>query len=115
MSGPGIAPNRVDTEPADNGQHQEILQERPKDGYEVFSNLSYGKILALVFIILVVLLGYVMISNLSSIGGDFGWNVMNWVKYSDLPPSNRGGFENFLKLVLTTGFIALALYFIKKK
>lgn len=91
-------------------------EKKPEKGLIYFlGKIKFGGVLIVVLVILACLLGWVVISGLSSVGSDFGWDVMKWARHGRLNPENRTGFEYFLKLVLTTGFIGLGVYFLKKK
>ena len=91
-------------------------EEVPKKGIlHYLGRINFSGILIVVLVILACLLGWVVISGLSSVGSDFGWDVMKWARHGRLNPENRKGFEYFLKLALTTGFIGLGVYLLKKK
>ena len=97
-------------------QNPAAVEKKPRKGIIYFlGRINFGGIFVVVLVILACLLGWVVISGLSSVGSDFGWDVMKWARHGRLNPENRKGFEYFLKLALTTGFIGLGVYFLKKK
>ena len=74
-----------------------------------------GIILATGLVILIAFIAWMIIPDLAELGSDFVWNIMRWVKDGTIIPSNKRGFESFISLGLTAGFIWLIIYFLKKK
>ena len=55
-----------------------------------------------------------VITDLSGYGSNIGFNITNWFRDASINPSNKKGFTNFLKLILTLGGIGILLKFLKR-
>jgi len=86
--------------------------EKPKS---VLREAAPQIILRIIVVALVMVITWIFIRELSGFGSSFGSTVMKWLNEAGINPGNRRSFENFLKLILTTGCIGLALYFFKSK
>ena len=92
------------------GQDQEV-QEKKKT---LFSELFWSVALRLILAVLVVVIAWIIIAEISGIGGGFGSTIMNWVEQASINPENENGFTFFLRLLLTTGFIGLLVALLDK-
>ena len=71
--------------------------------------------LRLIGILLLVTIAWIIISGLSGLGSDFGSTAMNWLNSASINPENKREFTNFLRLLLTAGFIGLLIFLFKKR
>ena len=88
-------------------------QETKKSGFS-FSELNWPGILAFIMLVFVILIASIIIKDLSGIGSNLGAIIMGWWKGASIIPG-RSGFEKFLSLLLTTGFIGGLLYMLLRK
>lgn len=95
--------------------HYQDRQDGISEGGELPWYRILGIILATGLVILIAFIAWMIIPGLAELGSDLVWNIMRWVKDGTIIPSNKRGFESFISLGLTTGFIWLMLYFLKKK
>ena len=75
------------------------------------SDINWRGVAVVVAIILVCLVGYIVIRDLSGLGSGFGATVMEWYREGSINPENRKGFTSFLCLLFVAGFIYLILKF----
>jgi len=61
------------------------------------------------------MIAWIIIPDLSMLGGSFGSVVTHWIQRASIDPQNEGGFICFLKLLLTGAFITIFLIIFKKK
>ena len=64
--------------------------------------------------VLAVFIVWTVIRELSGLGSTLGSTMIEWFDRASISPENEREFTNFLKLVLTAGFIALLLSLFKK-
>ena len=72
-------------------------------------------VLRLVGVGLLVTIAWTIISGLSGFGSGFGSTAMNWLNSASINPANKREFSNFLRLLLTAGFIGLLIFLLKKR
>lgn len=92
--------------------NQEGFQQKPKPLIiEAFPQI----IIRLTVVAILCFIVWTIIREISGLGSAFSSNIMNWVKHASINPENKKEFTNFLKLLLTGGFIGLLLAFVRKK
>lgn len=80
-----------------------------------FSEINAGGIILIVVVIVLCVIAWIMIRDLSMLGGSFGSVVTQWIDRASIDPQNQRGFVSFLKLLLTAGFIAILLIIFRKR
>ena len=81
---------------------------RKSSGFR-FSDINWRGIAILVLFVVLDLLLWTVIREISGLGGSFGAAVMGWFREASINPENREGFTSFLYLVLVAGAIFLFL------
>jgi len=79
------------------------------------SDINWPGIIVVAVLIIVLLVGWVIIRDLSNLGGSFGSSVSSWLDGASIYPKDQSGFANFLRLVGIGAFIAVMLAVFKRK
>jgi len=92
--------------------NQEELPQKPKPVIiEALPQIIFG----LVVVAILCLIVWTIIREISGLGSAFSSTIMSWFKSASINPENKKEFTNFLKLLLTGGFIGFLLAFVRKK
>ena len=105
-----MIPNRFPVQ-----EDQEVADQKKKSSGFQLSDINWRGIIILIVLVFVFLVAWIVIQELSGLGGDFGSVVMGWLKGASINPENRQGFTRLLKLILTGGFFGLLLFILNKK
>ena len=79
------------------------------------SDINFGGIFLIIFLILLGCIVWIVISELSELGGNLGTTVKSWLDRASIYLWDRRGLTNFLKLLLTAGFIGILLIIFGRK
>jgi type III secretory pathway component EscU len=92
--------------------NQEGFQQKPKP---VIIEALPQIIIRLIVVAILCIIVWTIIREISGLGSAFSSNIMSWFKSASINPENKKEFTNFLKLLLTGGFIGFLLNLIRKK
>ena len=110
MEQPQIPPNKMPVQPQD----QDNNDGKPRT-FEI-SDFNWLRIFGLIGLIIIIgIIAKIAITDGSMFISGIANSFANIFERSTLNPFDKSGFENFMKLLLTAGFIGLALYFLKRK
>jgi len=93
-------------------ENQESETQKKSSG---LTEINARGITLIILVIVVCVIAWIIIRDLSILGGSFGSVVTNWIKEASIDPQNVKGFICFLKLLLTGGLIVIFLIFFKKR
>ena len=79
------------------------------------ADINWMGLIIVAVLIIVGLVGWVIIRDLSNWGGSFGSTVSNWLEGASINPKDRTGFTNFLKLAGVAALIGVLLTIFRKK
>lgn len=103
-----MIPNRFRLEDQDD-----MLRKKPS-GISL-SDINWRGVAVLIVVILLCLVAWILIRDISQLGGDFGSTVMGWLDRARLNPTDKQGFVNFLRLLLTVGFLGILISILSRK
>ena len=95
-------------------EDQELGPQKRPPGFKL-SDINWRGVAIIIALILGCVTAWIVIRDLSNIGGGFASVVTQWVKGASINPEDERGFTSFLKLLLTAGFIGSLLIFFRKK
>lgn len=80
-----------------------------------FSDINFGGIFFIILLILLGCIGWIVIGELSELGGNLGTTVKGWLDGASIDLGDRRGLTRFFKLLLTAGFIGILLILFGRK
>jgi len=78
------------------------------------SDINWKGIILVAVLIVAGFVGWVIIRDLSQLGGSFGSYVSKWFNSASIYPKDQSGFVNFLRLIGIGGLIGLLLVIFKR-
>ena len=110
MEQPQIPPNKIPVPPQDQDQND------GKARTFEFSDFNWLRIIGLIGLMIIIgIIVKIIITDGSMFISGIANSFAHIFERSTLNPFDKTGFANFIKLLLSAGFIGLALYFLKRK
>ena len=107
--------NRIVTNSFPTPEDQKLGADHKRPSKLRLSDINWRNVGIFIVLILLFPIAWAVIGGISGLGSGFGSIVMSWFRDASINPENRRGFEYFLRLLMTAGFIGLLLAFLKRR